>query len=293
MKTSLDHLPEPKRHELRRAVDIILESVKPEMLILFGSYARGDWQEEMADDGVHYQYQSDFDLLAVAKSEAKALRIERKDSLRKELSRSLRTPVTLIAHDIHFVNRNLTKGQFFFADILKEGVMLHDSGKLELAEPGALSPKERKRLAEQDFEYWMEKVNSVDKKFRFCLAEEEYTEAAFDLHQKTERLYNAILLVFTRYKPKTHDLERLSDLVASLEPEFLKVFPQGSREEKDRFELLRQAYVSARYSPAYRITREDLDWLSERVQLLQSLAERLCLERIEGFDAAATDPETS
>ncbi len=67
MKTTLDHLPDHKQQELNWASDIITESVQVEMLILFGSYARGVWVEELADDGVHYQYQSDFDLLAVVK----------------------------------------------------------------------------------------------------------------------------------------------------------------------------------------------------------------------------------
>ena len=42
MKTSLEHLPEHKQQELQRAVEIIREQVNPDMLILFGSYARGD-----------------------------------------------------------------------------------------------------------------------------------------------------------------------------------------------------------------------------------------------------------
>ncbi len=280
MKTSLDHLPEGKQQQLRRAIDIIQEVVSPGMLILFGSYARGDWVEELADDGVHYQYQSDFDLLAVVKNEALATKIERKNSLHNRLHREIKTPVSLIAEDIHFVNRRLSKGQYFYTDILREGVMLHDSGVFELAEPGELDAKERKKLAQEDFEYWFGSAETYLKYSGYAIKDEDNNYAAFNLHQVAERLYGAILLVFTRYKPSSHDLQKLGQRVASIEPRFLTAFPQGTEEEKARFELLRKAYVNARYKPSYSITREELEWLAERVKCLQSLAEKLCKEKI-------------
>jgi predicted nucleotidyltransferase len=45
MKTVLDHLPEKKQQELQRVIEITREEIDLEMLILFGSYARGDWIE--------------------------------------------------------------------------------------------------------------------------------------------------------------------------------------------------------------------------------------------------------
>ena len=65
--------------------------------------------------------------------------------------------------------------------------------------------------------------------------------------------------------------------------EFGKVFPQASLEERKRFELLKKAYVDARYNMDYKISKEDLEYLSERVQLLRDLTERICRAKIEGF----------
>lgn len=64
MKTSLDHLPESKRNELEIITRTIREEIEVEMIILFGSYARGNWVEEMEPDGVHYQFQSGFNIPA-------------------------------------------------------------------------------------------------------------------------------------------------------------------------------------------------------------------------------------
>jgi len=59
MKNSLSHLPLAKQQELHEIVQLIRQMSQAEMIILFGSYARGDWVEEYANDGVHFQYQSD------------------------------------------------------------------------------------------------------------------------------------------------------------------------------------------------------------------------------------------
>jgi predicted nucleotidyltransferase/HEPN domain-containing protein len=282
MKTSLDHLPEHKRDELCAVGDFLREQNGVEMVILFGSHARGDWVEEKADDGVHYKYQSDYDLLVVVKDAALADRSGHWLKVERDARRLVHTPVTLIAHDIDFVNRRLRKGQYFFSDIKKEGVLLFDSGRFQLAEAKELTPAERRKLAEEDFDYWMSRVEPILETYGFTV-ERDARLAAFLLHQATESLYAAILLVFSRYKPSTHDLETLGKQVAALEPRFLEVFPLGTTEERQRFELLRKAYVDARYKPSYQISREELEWLAARVQHLRALAGQLCRERIDSF----------
>jgi len=284
MKASFEHLPENKQQELQRAIDIIREEIDLDMLILFGSYARGDWVEDLDSETLLYRYQSDFDLLLVTETRKQANKVESNNQLNQRLIKTIhRTPISLISEDIQFVNRRLRKSQYFYVDIKKEGVMLYDSGKFELAEPIEITPKERKNIAEKDFEYWFNKAKNLERISNFCLSENDYAQAAFNLHQMTESLYGAILLVFTRYKPSTHDLAKLSQRVASVETQFLKVFPQGTEEEKNRFKLLRKAYVDARYKPSYTITKKELDWLVKRVQYLQELTEKLCKEKISSF----------
>lgn len=284
MKTSLEHLPAEKQQELRRAADIIRKELNPELLILFGSYARGDWVEDLDPQTLQYRYQSDFDLLVVTETRRQAEKIEQNDKFDQYLSKRVRrTPVSLIAEDIQFVNRRLRKKQYFYIDIKRQGIVLYDSGKFKLDEPGELSIQELRKLAEEDFEYWFNCAVDFYELFEFSLSKEKNNKAAFLLHQTTECLYSTILLVFTRYKPNSHDLKKLSKRVASIEPQFLSVFPQGSQEEKARFELLRKAYVNARYKPSYTITQQELAWLAEKVKKLQALTAQLCKEKIERF----------
>ncbi len=62
MHDSLQHLPPKKQEELQAIVELIGSTLHPEMILLFGSYARGDWVEDVYQEGgITYEYQSDSD----------------------------------------------------------------------------------------------------------------------------------------------------------------------------------------------------------------------------------------
>lgn len=284
MKHSLDELPKKKQDELAKIINLINEMTPAEMIILFGSYARSKWVEEKYDDE-HYRYQSDFDILVVVetKSEAVQGRLEREIEEILEKDEDIRTPVSIIVHDIDFVNRRLSKTQYFFTDIKKEGVLLHDSGKFQLKEARELSPVERKKLAEEDFNYWFNNAAEflIDSKNAFNRT--SYKNAVFMLHQVVERLYSGILLVFTHYKPNTHDLVILRKLANSVDSRLLHILPLDNSENKHLFKLLRKAYVDARYKPSYIISKDELSQLYKQVDELKKSGELICHEKINSF----------
>lgn len=285
MKTTLDHLPENKQAELQRLVEILSQPAEVEMIILFGSYARGTWVEEYAEDGIHFQYQSDFDLLLIVKTRSLRIqtRLESEAMAEIENLSDLQTPVSVIVHDIDFVNRRLEKGQYFFSDIKKQGIVLYDTGELTLKEAKQLNNKQRYQLAKEDFEYWFSAAIRFYEIFDFCFSKKQYNESAFLLHQVTERLYTTILLVFTRYKPNTHDLSILRKLANAVDQRLVKIFPLRNFEEKYHFILLRNAYVDARYKKSYAITEEELTWLVQHVKALQETTDMICREKMESF----------
>ncbi|MFA6714403.1 MAG: nucleotidyltransferase domain-containing protein, partial [Victivallaceae bacterium] len=67
MKKSLAHLPLYKKQELKRLKSIILGKVpQTQLIILFGSHARGNWvDDEYVEDHITYSYKSDFDILVI------------------------------------------------------------------------------------------------------------------------------------------------------------------------------------------------------------------------------------
>lgn len=286
MKTSLTHLPEHKQAELKAIVAALVPKyAEVEMIILYGSYARGNWVEDKyVENGNTYEYKSDYDLLIITSTNGKANADSFLQAVTQRLDElKLNTPVHPIFHGIEFVNEALREGNYFFGDIKREGVVLFNTSRYQLAEKRDMSPVDLQARAQEDFDQWFESANKFFHIYQMTISEGYLKEAAFQLHQATERYYGAIQLVFTGYKPKTHDIEILGWLAKAINIEFGKVFPKATYEERIRFTLLKKAYVDARYKAEYKITKEDLEYLSERVKLLRSLTEQICKEKIAGF----------
>ena len=81
MRDSLAHLPKNKRNDLARIVERIRERVDSiQMIIPFGSYARGKWVEDTCTKGhITYEYISDFDVFPLRTKQER----ERFDLLRQ------------------------------------------------------------------------------------------------------------------------------------------------------------------------------------------------------------------
>lgn len=286
MKRSLSHLPMHKREELKQITSIITENAEVEMVILFGSYARGKWVEDTYTEGhITYEYKSDFDILAIVKNRLHARRVITWDKIKGAINRSktINTWATLIVHDITEVNKALSRGQYFFTDIKKEGILLYDSKKFKLDKAQELSSEERKQTAQQDFRYWFKSGTEFLIDFRNAFERSSYRNAAFYLHQATERFYTTTLLVFTHYKAKEDNIEKLGKQVNNLDPRFLPVFPRKTPEGNRLFELLQKAYIDARYNRKYKISKKELEYLAERIKKLQRLTKEVCKERIESY----------
>jgi predicted nucleotidyltransferase/HEPN domain-containing protein len=303
MRTGLEHLPEGKRRELEFVVGLIrdgfawavarrtmprLRTAKLLKIILFGSYARGDWVEDPVG-----RYFSDFDLLVVVNSDELTDVAEfwarTEERLLEELSagEKLRTPVSIIYHSLDDVNEKLRLGRYFFMDILREGILLFEEPGHPFAEPQPLSAEEALRETNGYFGEWFESASAFAKGAKYYRSIDRPKEAAFQLHQAVERLYHCVLLVRTLYSPKTHNLNRLRQLSEELEPRLKTVWPRETKFERRCFELLREAYVKARYSREYRINPEELEWLGSRVELLQMLVREACEQRLEELAKAA------
>jgi predicted nucleotidyltransferase/HEPN domain-containing protein len=282
MKTSLSHLPAKKQQKLEALAALIRKEAQVEMVILFGSHARGDWVEDPVG-----RYFSDYDVLVIVKSPAmveKHTLWSRIEQLAQKVAAP--TELSLIVHDVKDVNEQLEKGLYFFSDIKREGIVLYDSGHFQLAQEKQHTAVERQAYARETFESWFASASRFYEIFEFSLSKEWTNEAAFQLHQATERLYHSVLLVFTAYKPKTHNLEDLGKKAGDLHPAFRNVFPRSTPEEDRLFKLLKHAYVDARYSSKYKVTVEELTAIAAWVRELRERVERVCREKIEAMGAA-------
>lgn len=150
----------------------------------------------------------------------------------------------------------------------------------------------RSEKAGEYFEDWFESANRFLSTYYIHIEKsksdiEYLKDASFNLHQAAERFYISILLVFTDYKGKTHDLEVLDKACSDEDLRFRDAFPRTTKEEQDLFQLLREAYIGSRYKRDFKITKEELEYLAGRVEVLKELADTVCNEKINYFKEIA------
>lgn len=286
MKTDLDHLPGSKQQDLARIVEILFAEFDDATalstqnwkkqgrilkVILYGSYARGDWVADPVGG-----YYSDYDILVVVNDDRLTDPVDywykAEDRFLRDyaVTKRLSAEVGLIVHSMKDVNQQLSRGRPFFVDIVRDGIALYQLDSSEFDTPKSLSPEEVRKEAQQYFDLWFPKAASGLKLAKFAISEGENNDAAFLLHQTTERLYHCLLLVLTLYSPKSHKIKFLRDKSEDIARDLIPVWPRDSKFGRRCFELLQQAYVNARYSPHYKITGPELEWLVERIELLQA-----------------------
>ncbi len=301
MRTDLEHLPEAKRRDLDRALKILFEEFEaatknrshPHLkngrilkVILFGSFARGTWVADPIGG-----YFSDYDLLVVVDHEDLTDVLEfwrvADEQLTNEvtITKRISAPVNFIVHSFQDVNRQLKLGRYFFADIIKDGIALYEAPGHDFDGPQELTPEAALAEAKVYVDEWLPSAETYLLNARDNIARRRPKEAAFLMHQAAERLYHCLLLVLTLYSPKSHKLNFLRSQAERLAPGLVDVWPRATRFEQRCFELLRRAYVDARYSPNFKITADELAWLQQRTELLQERVREACQTELARLEA--------
>lgn len=186
------------------------------------------------------------------------------------------------------VNQGLTRGEYFWVDIARDGIALYELPGSELVNPMPLTAADAYEMAS---EYLAKQLPAVDRWLR--LAAVSYAEnetdperaknAAFNLHQAAETAYTCFLLVRNQYVPRSHNLKFLRSLAEDRETQLIEAWPRATKVDRRRFELAKRAYVEARYSVAYEIGSNDLQAIQAAVTMLRDTVERVSHEWLDGL----------
>ena len=295
MRADIDHLPHRQQHELERIRTTLLTEFEAAInsggggtqswrrdgkvlkIVLFGSYARTDWVDE-ADNG----YLSDFDLLVIVSHE-KLTNIH--DYWFVAEDKILRDPavgrtVNVIVHTMTEVNQALSRGEYFWTDIIRDGIVLYELPGFPFARPQPMTATDAAAMAQRYFDDWSIKVTESLAGYAFYRDRGNLRDAAYNLHQAVERAYIGFLLVHTFYFPRSHNIKFLRSLAEDVDQRLTAAWPREGRPERRRFEMLKRAYVEARYGDQYDISIEDLEALSASAKTLSGLVASVCEERL-------------
>jgi predicted nucleotidyltransferase len=151
VKSDLDHLPAAQQDELQRVKQILMDEFsiatsratqpwkkngRVRNIILFGSYARNDWVDEVSNG-----YQSDFDILVIVSHKDLADVAEywyvAEDKIERDTK--ITRQVNIIVHTLEEVNHGLSRGECFWVDIARDGITLYEFPGSTLATPKPLT----------------------------------------------------------------------------------------------------------------------------------------------------------
>jgi predicted nucleotidyltransferase/HEPN domain-containing protein len=298
MRTDLDHLPVTQQGELARVRQTLLDEFaaaiagatqpwkkngKVQKIVLFGSYARDDWVDEAANG-----YQSDFDILVVVShkdlTDVAEYWYVAEDKIQRD--EGIARPVNIIVHTLEEVNEGLSRGEYFWVDIARDGIALYELPGVALATPKPLTAADAYRMAQGYFAEWLPSIDRA-----LATAKEQELkgaddlgwrkDAAFTLHQAAERAYTCFLLVRTHYVPRSHNLKFLRSLAEAKEPRLIDSWPRATKLDRRRFELTKRAYVEARYSASFEIGPDDLAAITAAIRSLRDTVEAVSREWLE------------
>ncbi|MGR4893576.1 hypothetical protein ACIPPQ_21370 [Sphingopyxis sp. LARHCG72] len=119
---------------------------------------------------------------------------------------SIARPVNIIVHTLDEVNRGLSRGEYFWVDIARDGILLYDLPGSEMAAPMPLTASDAYEMASSYFAEWLPSIDRA-----LATAKDQEMEgaddigwrkdAAFTLYQAAERTYTCFLLIHGHYVP--------------------------------------------------------------------------------------------
>ena len=300
MRKDVDHLPVVQQEELARVTQILLDEFgvaiaratqpwkkngKIQAIILFGSYSRTDWVDE-PENG----YQSDFDILVIAShkdlTDVAEYWYVAEDKIQRDAT--IARPVNVIVHTLDEVNEGLTRGEYFWVDIARDGIALYELAGVALATPKPLTAADAYEMA---LKYYSDQSRSIGQwidlvEYSISRIPSDTTwskKAAFNLHQAVETAYTCFLLISTHYVARSHNLKFLRSLAEDKEPRLIDSWARATKIDRRRFELVKRAYVEARYATDFVVSIDDLQAITAAVYKLRDSVESLSREWIDSL----------
>lgn len=176
--------------------------------------------------------------------------------------------VTVVVLSEASFSRWLAEGHPFACAVAQHGYLLHQNKDHTFSGLGSVV-EETERL--RFFKQAKSKVAEFLAGAELYTLRLQYGLGAFMVHQAAEQALCALLFLRTGLRLITHKTDRLVRWCTLVCPELATTF-SGTGEGADRLSgLLRKAYIEARYNGDYRIKREDLMLLTERVKRLEEI----------------------
>ncbi|OMP74725.1 HEPN domain-containing protein [[Flexibacter] sp. ATCC 35208] len=274
--TTLQHLPKQQVALLVQLIQKIVLAVYPVKIICYGyrTSTIDGWSCFFDGDAYNKSINPTYDFLIITNDEEKRAHYEIIE-IAEQQAYPLGCNTTIIVQQLNAANKALESGSRFISTVYRKGVMLYNGNCLPLsAPPEELDIPVLRSLIEGDWHRRFSMSRRFLKTANYCFDNGWNEQTIFDLHQSVEHACVAIIRVYIGFRPTTHNLSRLLDLICNFSQELVTIFPRQTKEETDLFNTLNRAYSEARYNEKYTVSIEVTKILLGRVTTLLDLAEK-------------------
>jgi len=183
------------------------------------------------------------------------------------------------------VYKHLREGHVFYSAVCSADLMVYDNKRVTLPEKPDMVISTLKVNARNVFDDVFRNAKSFLDGAEYFATTGQCKPAAFLLHQATEHALRALLASLTGLTAYGHNLKSLLRHSCFCAPYLDTIFPKNTDEERELFDLLNTAYVSARYGPDYEISQEHVMLLLDRVNSVISQTEQSFEERLKALES--------
>ena len=177
---------------------------------------------------------------------------------------------TCTVHNYGLLNAQLSNGHLFYTSACVAENLIYRKN----TEEAFRAPSEETIALMQEksailFNTSLQKAVSFYDGAQYYLDSNSLEMAMFMLHQACELTYRCLLNVLKGKDLKCHSPAVLRKHVKRFAPEVIGVFSEFEEEELYYLQLLEDAYTKSRYELNYMVEKESLNFLNEKVGLLQ------------------------
>lgn len=261
------HLNPEASEQLQQVTAIIIKQASPDKIWLLGHTLQQEQYESIFREAVVGQQRlARCTLLVLLPGLAPKEPHQWQDQLEQRCSALL--PVTTLVLCTTGFTAWLQAGHPFAVQVWRQTPVLYDAGNMQIeAIPEAKAPVNNRAIIRDGLSKAREFLAGAE----LYRLRQQYKMAAFMLHQCVEQALQALLKAGTGYHTHTHNIERLLQLGCLVAPQLASLFPHHTEAGKRLMQLLQKAYISARYTADYKVTDEELQTLTVRVEMLLEL----------------------
>lgn len=249
-------------------VEGLVKDLSPMAIVCFGYSTSTVKQQSCFEEFSSVQHH--YDLLIINKQEARLKDHEIIDLVNNRFKNQ--ASINVLSHSEVSVLHALKENHPFFFNVLRNGVMLYQAEEslLKLIDLNK-AKEEHSPIPVREYTRAFELSEHLLQVASDAIGGGVYDVGVFLLHQCMEQTCIASVKAHLQYRPTTHSLRKLIDLVNCYIPQARTYFPCSTMDEQELFDFLKKAYSDVRYKTVYRVPSHIAFALLVRVEKFQKL----------------------